>query len=88
MTTTFVVRIRVALPDDIKRQLPAGYPSELTVNRLVDADRASQVRDHLLADGTVTIERATTQECVELGKAGVGIEALREQAGTSGGGAE
>ena len=44
------------------------------ITRLVDAERASQVRDHLLADGTITIDKATTQECVELGKAGVEIE--------------
>lgn len=88
MSTTFVVRLRVALPDEIARHLPTyeGAPADaravITVNRLVDADRASQVRDHLLADGTVTIERASTQECVDLGKAGVSIEALRvEQAG-------
>jgi phage RecT family recombinase len=67
MSTTFVVRLRVALPDETAAQL--GGPTVITVNRLVDADRASQVRDHLLADGTVTIERASTQECVDLGKA-------------------
>lgn len=60
MSTTFVVRIKQA--------------DGSIHNRLVDAERATQVRDHLLTDGTVTIERATTQECVELGKAGVGIE--------------
>jgi len=74
MSTTFVVRIKQA--------------DGTTQNRLVDADRASQVRDHLLADGTVTIERASTQECVDLGKAGVSIEALRvEQAPAQEGGA-
>lgn len=86
MSTTFVVRLRVALPDETAAQL--GGPTVITVNRLVDADRASQVRDHLLADGTVTIERASTQECVDLGKAGVSIEALRvEQAPAQEGGA-
>ena len=60
MSTTFVVRIKQADGSIHKR--------------LVDAERATQVRDHLLADGTVVIERATTQECVELGKAGVVIE--------------
>ena len=60
MPTTFAVRIKQ--PDGTK------------ITRLVDAERASQVRDHLLADGTISIDRATTQECVELGKAGVEIE--------------
>lgn len=73
MSTTFVVRIKQA--------------DGSTHNRLVDADRSTQVRDHLLADGTVTIERASTQECVELGKAGVVIEQV-SVAILTGGGAE
>lgn len=46
MSTTFVVRLRVALPDEIARHLPTyeGAPADaravITVNRLVDADRA------------------------------------------------
>lgn len=74
MPTTFAVRIKQA-------------DGTTKITRLVDAERASQVRDHLLADGTITIDKATTQECVELGKAGVAIEEAKAIAAGGEGGA-
>lgn len=73
MPTTFAVRIK--------------HPDGSIHKRLVDAERASQVRDHLLADGTISIDKATTQECVELGKAGVAIEDAKAIAAGGEGGA-
>lgn len=54
-----------------------------TVTRLVDAKRESQALAHVTAD-TISIDRATPRECVELGAAGVKIE---KAAGSAGGAA-
>jgi len=53
-----------------------------TVTRLVDAKRESQALAHVVAD-TISIDRATTQECVELGKAGVEIERASGEGGAA-----